>query len=88
MLGLLDSTGLRVDLYGGADPRNLTDIAVAELSGTHRGGVDDTRQLLVAASYNVSRRFVVDVGALRSLRDGTPVWSAFMGFTWLAARLF
>jgi hypothetical protein len=33
MLGLLDSTGLRVDLYGGADPRNLTDIAVAELSG-------------------------------------------------------
>ena len=60
----------------------------AELSGTHRSGVDDTRQLLLAASYNVSRRLVLDVGAARSLRSGTPVWSAFTGFTWLAARLF
>jgi phosphoserine phosphatase RsbU/P len=33
MLGLLDSSGLRVELYGGSDPRNLTDIAVAELAG-------------------------------------------------------
>ena len=33
MLGLLDSTGLRIDLYGGADPRNLTDIPVAGLDG-------------------------------------------------------
>ncbi len=33
MLGLLDSSGLRFDLYGGADPRNLTDIAVGELIG-------------------------------------------------------
>src|SRR3954466_14019233 len=33
MLGLLDSSGLRVDLYGGADPRNLTDVAVSELGG-------------------------------------------------------
>ena len=60
----------------------------AELSGTRRSGVDDTRQLLLAASYNVSRRLVLDVGAARSLRSGTPVWSAFTGFTWLAARVF
>jgi hypothetical protein len=60
----------------------------AELSGAHRDGVDDTRQLLLAASYSVSRRLVVDVGAARSLRSGTPVWSATVGFTWLAARLF
>jgi phosphoserine phosphatase RsbU/P len=33
MLGLLDSSGLRVDLYGGVDPRNLTDVAVSELGG-------------------------------------------------------
>jgi hypothetical protein len=32
VLGLLDSSGLRMDLYGGADPRNLTGIAVTELS--------------------------------------------------------
>jgi len=60
----------------------------AELSGTHRKGVDDTRQLLLAASYSVTRRLVVDVGAARSLRSGTPVWAAFTGFTWLAARVF
>jgi hypothetical protein len=61
---------------------------VGELSGTHQGGVEGTRQLLVAASYNVSRRFVVDAGAARSVRAGAPVWSAFTGFTWLATRLF
>ncbi|HEU5269302.1 MAG TPA: SpoIIE family protein phosphatase [Jatrophihabitans sp.] len=33
MLGLLDSTGLRMDLYGGSDLRDLTEIAVAELTG-------------------------------------------------------
>jgi hypothetical protein len=31
MLGLLDSTGLQVELYGGSDPRNLTHLPVAEL---------------------------------------------------------
>jgi hypothetical protein len=61
---------------------------VGELSATHQGGVADTRQLLVAASYNVSRRLVVDAGAARSVRTGAPVWSAFTGFTWLAARMF
>jgi hypothetical protein len=60
----------------------------AELSGTHRSGVDDARQLLVSASYSVSRALVVDAGAARSLRNGAPVWSAFTGFTWLAARVF
>ena len=77
-------------LWAGALSRSLGDrwSVVAELSGTHRGGVDDTRQLLVATSLNVSRRFVVDAGGARSLRYGAPVWSAFTGFTWLAARLF
>ncbi|MFL6164445.1 MAG: PP2C family protein-serine/threonine phosphatase [Jatrophihabitantaceae bacterium] len=35
MVGLLDSSALRVELYGGENPRNLTDIAVPELSGFH-----------------------------------------------------
>jgi hypothetical protein len=61
---------------------------VGELSGTHQGGVEGTCQLLVAASYNVSRRLVVDAGAARSVRAGAPVWSAFTGFTWLATRVF
>lgn len=77
-------------LWAGALSRSLGErwSVAAELSGTHRGGVEDTRQLLVAASYNVSRRLVLDCGGARSLRDGTPVWSAFTGFPWLAARLF
>jgi hypothetical protein len=61
--------------------------AGAELSGTRRSGVDSTSQLLVAASYNVSRRFVLDFGAARSLHEGST-WSAFTGFTWLATRVF
>ena len=61
---------------------------VGELSGTNQRGVDATRQFLVAASYNVSKRLVLDAGAARSLRSGSPIWSAFTGFTWLAARLF
>ena len=61
---------------------------VGEVSATRRRGADSTRQLLVAASYNVSKRLVLDAGAARSLRSGAPAWSAFTGFTWLATRLF
>ncbi|HEY2189843.1 MAG TPA: transporter, partial [Caldimonas sp.] len=77
-------------LFAAALSRALDDRwnVVGELSGTRQGGVEGTRQLLVAASYNVSRRFVVDAGAARSLRAGAPVWSAFTGFTWLATRVF
>ena len=61
---------------------------VGELSGTNQRGLDSTRQFLAAASYNVSKRLVLDVGAARTLRSGTPTWSAFTGFTWTAARVF
>ena len=61
---------------------------VGELSGTQQSGSENTRQLLFAASYNVSKRLVLDAGAAHSLRSGAPGWSAFTGFTWLATRLF
>jgi len=61
---------------------------IGELSGTAQHGADSSRQLLAAGSYNVSKRLVLDAGVARSLRSGTPVWSAFTGFTWLAARIF
>lgn len=61
---------------------------VGELSGTHQRGAPGTSQFLVAASCNVSKRLTFDAGAARSLRSGPPVWSAFTGLTWLAARLF
>lgn len=59
-----------------------------EVSGTHQRGAESTRQFLFAASFNVDKRLTLDAGAARSLRSGAPVWSAFTGFTWLAARLF
>jgi len=61
---------------------------VGEISGSRRSGEDSTRQLLGAVSYSVSKRLVVDAGVARSLRSGPAQWSAFTGFTWLAARLF
>ncbi len=61
---------------------------VGEFSGTHEHGAGNTSQFLLAASYNLDKRLTLDAGAARSLRAGTPVWSAFTGFTWLAARLF
>ena len=61
---------------------------VGELAGTGQHGAEATRQLLVAASYNVSKRLVLDAGAARTLRAGAPFWSAFTGMTWLAARIF
>ena len=62
--------------------------AVAELSGTHQKGAENSRQLLAAFSYNASKRLVFDFGGARSLRSGSAAWSAVAGFTWTAARLF
>jgi hypothetical protein len=90
-LGANEAGTNRTQLLGAASlSRSLDEHwgVVGELSGTHRQGADSTSQLLVAASYNVSKRLVLDAGAARSLRGGAPSWSAFTGFTWLAARIF
>lgn len=61
---------------------------LGEFSGTHQSGAESTRQFLFAASFNVGKSLTLDAGAARILRSGAPVWSAFTGFTWLAAKLF
>jgi len=61
---------------------------VGEFAGTNQRGAGGTSQFLVAASCNVSKRLTLDAGAARSLRSGPATWSAFTGFTWLAAPLF
>ena len=61
---------------------------IGEVSGSHRRGITNNSQLLLAASYNVSKQLVLDAGAARNLLRGSPGWSAFTGFTWLAARIF
>lgn len=89
--GAVDAGTSRIQWLGAAALSTALDDrwgVVGELSGTNQRGVDSTRQLLVAASYNVSKHLVLDAGAARSLRSGTPTWSAFTGFTWLAGRVF
>ena len=90
-LGAFDSGTARTQLLGAVSlSRSIDDRwgVVGEVSGTHRRAAESTSQLLMAASYNVSKRLVVDAGAARSLRGGAPAWSAFTGFTWLAGRVF
>ncbi len=89
-LGAVDAGSGRVQWAGAASLSRSFDAwgVVGEISGSRRSGEDSSRQLLGALSYSVSKRLVIDVGVARSLRSGPPQWSAFAGFTWLAARLF
>jgi len=60
----------------------------AELSGAYRRATPVTTQLLAGASYNVSKRVVVDAGAARGLSTSAQDWAAFAGITVLTARLW
>ena len=77
-------------LFAASLSRQLDDRwgVVGEFAGTRQSGAEDSRQLLLAASYNLSKRMTLDAGAARSIRSGDSAWSAFAGFTWLAGRLF
>jgi hypothetical protein len=90
-LGQVDAGASRGQLLWAASlSRSLNEQwgVVGEFSGTHERGAENTSQFLLAASCNLSKSLTLDAGAARSLRGGAPVWSAFTGFTWLAARLF
>lgn len=90
-LGQADAGASRTQwLFAAAVSRQLDDRwgIVGEFSGTSQRGAEDPRQLLLAASCNLSKRLTLDAGAARSLRRGDGAWSAFAGFTWLATRLF
>ena len=62
--------------------------ATAELSGTRRRGQDSTAQLLLAATYNPSKRLAIDVGFARGLTPASPDWSWFSGLVLPLARLW
>jgi hypothetical protein len=55
--------------------------AALELSGTRRDGAGTTRQVLAAASYNLSRRIVLDAGTARGLNRASPNSALFSGIT-------
>lgn len=59
-----------------------------EVSGAYRRAVPVSAQLLAGASYNVSKRVVVDAGMARGLSHATQDWTAFAGVTVLAAKLW
>jgi opacity protein-like surface antigen len=59
-----------------------------ELSGAYRRATPVTSQLLAGASYNVSKRVVVDAGMARGLSSAAQDWTAFAGVTVLTAQLW
>ncbi len=59
-----------------------------EFSGFHQRGLPDTDQFLGGATYNVSKRLVLDMGAETGLTHASPRWGVFSGFTVLLDRLF
>jgi hypothetical protein len=62
--------------------------ALMELSGFHQQGLADTDQLLAGATYNVSKRLVIDMGGLVGLTHASPRFGVFTGFTVLLGRLY
>ncbi|MDP2805937.1 MAG: hypothetical protein Q8O24_08355 [Gallionellaceae bacterium] len=60
----------------------------AELSGTARQGTKPSDQLLVAASYEMSRRVVWDAGLAAGLNDTAAKWSVFAGVSILVGKIY
>ena len=59
-----------------------------ETSGASRHGGPPSTQLLLATSYSVTKRLVLDCGVVSGTSEAAPKWSAFMGATYLAARFW
>lgn len=76
--GLAASFSTEVAEHWGAD---------AELSGTHRGGTENTAQLLVAATYSPTKQATFDFGVAHSLH-GPSNWSLFGGMVVPLAKLW
>lgn len=76
--------------WAAALSRGLDDYwtVFGELSGTYRRATPAFTQFLAGASYNVSKRVVVDAGAARGLSSVSQDWTAFVGITVLTARLW
>ena len=59
-----------------------------EPSGTHRNGVPDTAQFLVAATYSPSKHLTLDIGIIRGLNAATPDWAIFSGIVIPVTKLW
>ena len=62
--------------------------AFAELSGASRSAVAAQAQLMAGATYNLSKRVVLDAGASWGLTKTSQDWTVFAGLTTLLGKLW
>lgn len=90
-LGLADAGTSRTQL--GLSASFSTPIAeqwgiTGELSGTHRGGADNSLQVLAALAYSPTKRLTFDIGVARSPRPSPAGTSVFAGVVFPLAKLW
>ena len=59
-----------------------------EVSGTHRGGVDNTLQLLAALAYSPTKRLTFDIGIARAPQPSPAGTSVFAGVVFPITKLW
>ncbi|HEY0563463.1 MAG TPA: hypothetical protein VGD04_09055, partial [Methylophilus sp.] len=59
-----------------------------ELSGTHQSNVANTKQVLLALSYAVTPRLVLDAAYIHMQQDSARENMLLVGATWLVGKLF
>ena len=57
------------------------------MSGTQQHGAASTAQYLIAASYSLNKRLVLDAGFAHGLNSATPKYTLFSGMTVLIGKL-
>ncbi|MBC7501929.1 MAG: transporter [Herminiimonas sp.] len=62
--------------------------ATAEVSGTHRSGVPNARQFLLAATFSPTKRMTIDFGVIKGLTQASQDWSFFSGIVLPIAKLW
>lgn len=62
--------------------------ATAEVSGTRLRGAASTAQVLLATTYNPTKRLAIDVGFTRGLNQASPHWGLFSGLVVPLAKLW
>lgn len=90
-LGLVDAGTSRTQLGLSASvstPLSEQWGVSGELSGTHRGGVDNSLQVLAALTYSPTKRLTFDIGVARSPRPSPAGTSVFAGVVFPLAKLW
>ncbi|RLJ68360.1 transporter [Sulfurisoma sediminicola] len=88
----LETAGMARWQYAGAvaasRPLGERWSAALELSSSYRRGDATSSQWLAALGYAMTKRLVFDFGVDGRLTEAAPNWSAFLGVTYLTARLW